>query len=1124
MASRKQYALEILLGAKTEASYYSNIKNAGNSIDGLTKTAKKAAGLITGAFAAINIAGTVKDAVEVYSDFEQELASSAAIAGATESEYIQMEQAARDAGKATIKTAQESASALGYMALAGWDVEESTQALMPVLELSAATNLDLATASDLVTDSMSAMKLSVADLPEYLDMVTMANNSSNTTSEALMRAFIKTGGAARTLKIDTQETATALGILANNGTKAEIAGNAMNSMLTRMASNESALKQMKALKIKIFEKGEFVGLEEALKRINKGVENLSVEKKAQALKEIAGTQYYSRMAYLLDGVKQGANGAQSAWDELQDKLEASEGSLDKMYDKMTDTMSGAKETMFSALDDAEISFADSFDGEIVEVFNGMGDAFNTVSENISDFSAEHEIEIHQTFEGIEEGVLAVGDVIGDVAGFAVEHFNEVATAAGGIGAALMANKAANGMTDILSFIENGGVEKIVSSLASPVGILTVAGAAIGAVGVYSIKAHEDMVEANLEEHFGNVSLSLEELDEIAQEIIGKKKLTKISTMLEAIGETNDAIENMTDSLATVNKISWKLNAGFEVDSTDVDLYKSAVESYVKNAQDALDSRGYSVHVATELLLGKNTKIGADNDAFYSELDTELAALQRKLNKKIEKAVENGVDINTDKSVKKLLNKISDIMNAMTQAENEAKLDTLSLKYSGKDLTPETFQQLQEDIKEYEEQASEGALEGYNVAVAALRSELNRGNLTQKQFDKRQKKLQQGYYDTKAQTMTDASSYMLNTIQEAYPEIGPALGNMQEKLREAFMEEVETGITAATLDDVIGDVIEKVISDTGVSEADQAAITELFKTGLGDVWSDMEELQIQIQNEGMNVPETLEKGISDLNTLSAISGSTDDAMVVFGEAINDSATLSAVVEACEGAGAHVSQYIADGMKNNSPEVAAAAADLLSLIESNLEGTMQFKITLDLVNEYQSIPNLDEVISASKPSARLSNSSGSKSTASKKSGGKKMLSRNAKGGIYNSPILTTFAEEGPEAAIPLDGSSRAKALWQNAGELLGMTPTEDKTLYDDVSKKSRDTVLYNSLLKVPAANPKAASPNINLTFAPQIEIKGNADEDTVYRAIKMSQSEFEEMMNQYLFSKGRVSFGG
>ena len=92
MASRQQYVLEILLGAKTAASYQSSINNAKSGMTSMSSHAKKIAGLITSTFATVNVAQTIKEAIDVYSGFEQELANSAAIAGASNTEYTKMEK------------------------------------------------------------------------------------------------------------------------------------------------------------------------------------------------------------------------------------------------------------------------------------------------------------------------------------------------------------------------------------------------------------------------------------------------------------------------------------------------------------------------------------------------------------------------------------------------------------------------------------------------------------------------------------------------------------------------------------------------------------------------------------------------------------------------------------------------------------------------------------------------------------------------------------------------------------------------------------------------------------------------------------------------------------------------
>lgn len=1114
MASKKQYMLEILLGAKASSSYQSNINNVKQGISSLSSTAKKTAALITGAFAAVNLTGTIKDAVDVYAGFEQELAGSAAIAGATETEYAKLEKASREAGKATIKTAEESASALGFMALAGWDVNESTQGLMPVLKLSAATNLDLARTSDLVTDSMSALKLGVDELPEYLDLVTKANNSANTTSEQLMEAFIKTGGAARTLEIGVQDTGTALGILANNGTKAEEGGRTLNAILTRIASNKNAIEQMEDLGVSIFDaKGKFVGLEEALKRINKGIAGLTVEEKAKALKDIAGTNYYSKMKYLLDGVKEGANGAESAWDDLEGKLEESEGSLDDMYDKMTDTLTGHKETMLSAMDDAKISFADAFDGELSGVLDDIGSGFNFVSESISDFASENEVEIHQFFETAKHDVLFIGDTIGKFGGFVADHFDVISSGIAGVGIALGTYKVADGILGI--------ADSLLALSTSPVAWLAAAGAGLAAVGAYSYKSHEKMVKAGLEDHFGNISLSLEDLDEIAQEIVGKKSLTRISAMLESIGDTEESIGNMKESLSNIDKISWKLNAGFDIDKNDKESYLSAAKDYVKYAQETLDNQGYTVSVATDLLLGKNSTIGAENDAFYSGLDAKLGRLQKKLKKKIEKAVKNGVDIDTDKAIQSLLQDVNEITTAVTESENEAKLQAIDLKYSGKDLTASDFKQLSNDIQEYEKQVTEGAGEAYETSMATLNARLKTGDISKKKYNKEAKQYKQGYYDSQALAMSNSSEYLMNSIQEAYNISDSEMDSFRTTMASNLRGQLKKGVSANEINDVLNDVVDEAISGAGISADVQDQITELFQSGLGSIWSDMEDLEVQLKKGGMKVPESLKGGITDLQSLSAMTGSVDDAMILLGESVGKSNEMSTVINACEGAGASVPEAIAKAIDSNSPQVTKAANSLISKMRDSLEGEFSVKITLGMAAS-----GLPAGYAAKKNPGKEEKKEGLPSLPDLIN----KVKSNAEGGIYYSPILTTFAEEGPEAAIPLDGSARAKLLWKQAGQVLGMGTEKDKALYSAVNSVSaspgRDKAMYQNLLSATSGSRGsfAGTSDVKINYAPVIKVEGNADEKTLTKAIKLSQAEFAEMMEDYLFSIGRTSFSG
>ena len=222
MAKKTTYVTEIELGARKNSSW-GELKGATAALDRLDSAATKIGKTILTAGAAVvtGVTAAAVQASEVYKGFEQEMANVASISQATASQYVQLKDAALDAGAKTVYTAEEAAQALEYMSLAGWDVNKSTQALMPVLKMAAATQKELGTTSDLITDSMGALKLEVEDLSGYMDMLIAANNNSNTSAEQLMQALIKTGGAARTVGADLPDTITALGVLANNGTKAE---------------------------------------------------------------------------------------------------------------------------------------------------------------------------------------------------------------------------------------------------------------------------------------------------------------------------------------------------------------------------------------------------------------------------------------------------------------------------------------------------------------------------------------------------------------------------------------------------------------------------------------------------------------------------------------------------------------------------------------------------------------------------------------------------------------------------------------------------------------------------------------------------------------------------------------
>lgn len=240
MGKGKEYQFLVSFAGKVNSSLNSSVGKVGAQFNNMQSLAKKAAAGIGAAFAAVKIKDFVKESVNTYKTYEQSMAQTAATATIQKGtkEYEQLDKAARAAGRATSKTAAEAADALGYMALAGWNVNQSTTALMPVLRLSEGLQSDLAVTSDLVTDSMSALGISMdnegRNLTRYLDVITAANNKSNQTALQAMEAYIGVGGSLKRLGTPLEESGALLGVLANRGIKGSEAGNSLSSILINL--------------------------------------------------------------------------------------------------------------------------------------------------------------------------------------------------------------------------------------------------------------------------------------------------------------------------------------------------------------------------------------------------------------------------------------------------------------------------------------------------------------------------------------------------------------------------------------------------------------------------------------------------------------------------------------------------------------------------------------------------------------------------------------------------------------------------------------------------------------------------------------------------------------------------
>ncbi len=363
----------------------------GKAMNGLAGSLKTVAG-IAGTYLGFRaVTGFFKDSINTFANFEQAMSKVKAITGSTGQELHNITQLAKDMGRKTSKSAIEAAEAISYMGLAGWDSQKIMSGLEPVLRLSEAGEIDLARASDLVTDSMSALGLNVQELPKYLDTLAQSSRKSNTNIDAMMEAYLKVGGTFKNLKVPMSEQATMLGILANRGQKGAEAGTALSSTITNLtAPVGQAKKALKALNLSAFDKkGNFKGLEKTLLELKGKLKGMTEEQQNYYISMIAGKENIKTVNNLMSGLSE-------EYSQLKSDIKNADGALSEMADTMQDNLKGAFTRLGSAVEGFKIDFAENMGKGLTPIVDGF--ANKIISAGPMVISAFHSI---QAFIGTE---------------------------------------------------------------------------------------------------------------------------------------------------------------------------------------------------------------------------------------------------------------------------------------------------------------------------------------------------------------------------------------------------------------------------------------------------------------------------------------------------------------------------------------------------------------------------------------------------------------------------------------------------------------------------------------------------------------------------------------------------
>lgn len=336
-------------------------------------------------------------AVKVASSFDSAMSEVKAISGATGTQFTQLRDKAIEMGAKTKFSATESAEAFKYMAMAGWDTKDMLNSISGVMNLAAASGEDLGTVSDIVTDAMTAFGLAadgttkvlkngynveVSNAEHFSDVLAEASSRSNTNVSLMGATFKYVAPIAGAMGYSIEDTAVAIGLMANAGIKGEQAGTALRSTITRLVKpTKESGTAMDALGISVTNSdGSMKSLDDVLRQVRSSMSGLTEDQKASYAAMLAGQEGMSGLLAIV-------NASDEDYQKLSESIQNCTGASQEMADTMQDNLGGAVTLLKSALESAGITIGERltpYIRELAEWITGLVEKFNSLSDSQQD--------------------------------------------------------------------------------------------------------------------------------------------------------------------------------------------------------------------------------------------------------------------------------------------------------------------------------------------------------------------------------------------------------------------------------------------------------------------------------------------------------------------------------------------------------------------------------------------------------------------------------------------------------------------------------------------------------------------------------------------------------------------